>query len=171
MALMSGEMPLITHPNHPMPLSVPQSCMDRTRAEVLKCLEQYNCLFGPIREAWCDNAQEFHSADLLLRRYSIDPEFLNKHGNSLSLNNITFHFGIPYASWRQSQAERYVRVVKRAIIKQFSSLKNFTENELEHHLIVASSIVNDRPLGVIDQQKGTEILSPRLLMLGKTSQP
>ena len=62
-------------------------CMDRTRSEVLKCLEQYNCLFGPIKEVWADNAQEFHSTDILLRRYSVDPEFLNKHGD-LSLIHI-----------------------------------------------------------------------------------
>ena len=59
-------------------------CMDKTRTEIIKCLQEFNCLFGPAHFCFCDNAAEHHATDMLIRRHQVDPEYLNDFAENLS---------------------------------------------------------------------------------------
>ena len=144
-------------------------CMDKTRTEIVKCIQEFSCLYGPTFLCYADNAAEHHGTDLLIRKHQVDPDYLNMFAENLKHTGIEFVYGPPYGSWYQSRAELHVKVLKKTIIKMFDSLQGFTESELIHHLIVISAICNDRPLATVNQETHTEILTPRTLMLGSFS--
>ena len=86
-------------------------------------------------------------------------DFLSKH-------HINWQFNLSCAPWGSGQYERIIRLTKQALFKAIRKTK-LTWKELESVLLDIETTLNSRPIGYIEDDIHTPILTPNLMVLGQ----
>lgn len=117
---------------------------------------------------YSDNARQFHAADKNLKELLTNVNFDRIQSECFNGDSpIEWKFSTPEAPWTNGVTERMVGIFKRQL-KITLRKELLTVKSLETLIIELTSIINDRPLGVMQQNPNEWTnVTPNLLIFGR----
>ena len=133
--------------------------------ECLHSLQRFIARRGRPERIYSDNGSTFTAAARWIKLVKQD-ERLQDY---LSRNGITWQFNISRAPWWGGQFERLVGLVKAALYKAIGN-GHLQWKELESVLLSVETTLNDRPLGYVEDDIQTTVITPNSLLFLQPNQ-
>ena len=123
--------------------------------ECLHSLQRFIARRGRPERIYSDNGSTFTAAERWIKLVKQD----EKLQDYLSRNGITWQFNLSHAPWWGGQFERLVGLVKAALYKAIGN-GHLQWKELESVLLSVETTLNDRPLGYVEDDIQTTVITP-----------
>ena len=123
--------------------------------ECLHSLQRFIARRGRPERIYSDNGSTFTAAERWIKLVNQD----EKLQDYLSRNGITWQFNLSHAPWWGGQFERLVGLVKAALYKAIGN-GHLQWKELESVLLSVETTLNDRPLGYVEDDIQTTVITP-----------
>ena len=133
--------------------------------ECLYSLQRFIARRGRPERIYSDNGSTFTAAAKWIKMVRQD----EKLQDYLSRNGITWQFNLSRTPWWGGQFERLVGLVKAALNKAIGS-GQLQWKELESVLLSVETTLNDRPLGYVEEDIQTTLLTPNSLLFLQPNQ-
>ena len=134
-------------------------------ADCLKSLQRFIARRGRPERIYSDNGATFVAAAKWLDRVQRDEQLQD----FLARNAIKWQFNLSRAPWWGGQFERMVGLVKAALYKVIGH-GHLTWNELEAVLLSVETTLNDRPLGYVEEDIQSMVMTPNSLLFLRPNQ-
>ena len=138
-----------------------------TTEDFILAFKRFSCRRGFPTTIYTDNGATFQGASKEIAKFINDKENKAQLQEYCCNEAISWHFICPRAPWWGGFYERLVGLVKR-LLKKILGNSLVTYLELETVLIEIEAVLNDRPLTYLSSEENTEILTPFLLLLGRS---
>ncbi|XP_028413531.1 uncharacterized protein LOC114536368 [Dendronephthya gigantea] len=135
---------------------------DLTTTEFIHSLKKFIARRGRPRKIYSDNGRTFVSAATWLRKVMKEERF----HNWLAEQRIEWQFNLSRAPWWGGQFERMIGLVKQALYKTIGKAC-LQYKELQEVLLDIELVLNNRPLGYVEDDEQMPILTPNNLMFGQ----
>ena len=130
--------------------------------DFLCALRRFSARFSFPISLYTDNARQFKATSSFLRELQENPEVRNFLGQRA----ITWRTTTPNTPWMGGAVERMVGVVKRTLAKSIY-LRQLTLEEMRTLIVEVETVINNRPLTYLSDDRFEEILTPNHLIYGR----
>ena len=137
---------------------------DLSAGEFQKILKEFVARKGPPQMIISDNAKTFVATGKWLRTLIKDKNL----ANYLGAQTIKWRFHLSRAPWWEVLFERLIGIMKKTLSKAIGKgMLSF--NELEEVLLDVECSINNRPLCYQGDQFDNQVLTPNVLLRGKSA--
>ena len=133
--------------------------------ECLYSLQRFIARRGRPERIYSDNGSTFTAAAKWIKMVRQD----EKLQDYLTRNGITWQFNLSRAPWLGGQFERMIGLVKAALNKAIGN-GQLQWKELESVLLSVETTLNDRPLGYVEEDIQTTVITPNSLLFLQPNQ-